>query len=179
MDKQKETGHKVSAPSNGGEDVLKQVAEYKDSLQRLQAEFENFKKRIDKEKLQLKQFAVAEFVKCLLPVLDSFELALKAIGNSSDSKLVKGMEMIYAQFYSLLESEGLRPIKALGEKLDPYKHEVLLQEETQDSSKDGIISEDFQRGYMFGDFVLRYSKVKVLRFAEKESKDSKLVNGGN
>src|SRR3989338_9006042 len=104
--------------------LSKQLNDYKDSLQRLQAEFENYKKRVDKEKVQFRQFAAAEVVKSFLPVLDSFELALKSVnagGRGNNEKVIKGMELLYAQFYSALESLGLRPVKALGEKLDPYR----------------------------------------------------------
>lgn len=159
MGEQKE-GSKVEAEDG---QLRKQLADYKDSIQRLQAEFENYKKRVEKEKLQFRQVACAELVKGLLPIVDSFELALKAIGGSSDAKLVKGLEMIYAQFYSVLESQGLRPIKAVGEKLDPYRHEVLLQQETSDEKQDGIVAEEFQKGYLFNELVLRFSKVKVYR----------------
>lgn len=147
-------------------DAESKVAEYKDSLLRLQAEFENFKKRIDREKVQFRQFAAAEAVKSLLPVLDSFELALKSI--KGDDKISKGLEMIYGQFYSALESQGLRPIKAMGGRFDPYRHEVLLQDETDDERKDRVIVEEFQKGYIFNDAVLRCSKVRILRFAKKE-----------
>ncbi len=142
---------------------LAQLAQYKDSLLRLQAEFENFKKRMDKEKAQFKQFAAADTVKSFLPVLDSFELALKSM--SGDDKITKGMEMIYGQFYSAMEGQGLRPIKAMGERFDPYRHEVLLQSDTDEEKKDGIIVEEFQKGYTFHDAVLRCSKVKILKFA--------------
>lgn len=159
----------------------KQMADYKDSLQRLQAEFENYKKRVDKEKQQFRQFAAAEVIKSFLPVLDSFELALKSIvngnGSGENTKLVKGMEMIYGQFYSALESQGLRPIKALGERLDPYRHEVLMQGETNEEKKDGIVAEEFQKGYMLNDVVLRYSKVKVLKLA-KLNQDKNNLSGG-
>ena len=154
------------AAANDKDSFTKQLNDYKDSLQRLQAEFENYKKRIDKDKVQFRQFAAAEVVKSFLPVLDSFELALKSIVGNHD-KLVKGIELIYGQFYSVLESQGLRPIKAVGERLDPYKHEVLMQEPTADVNKDGIVTEEFQKGYMLNDIVLRYSKVKVLKFAVK------------
>lgn len=153
--------------------MSKQLDDYKESLQRLQAEFENYKKRVDREKAQFRQFAVAEVVKSFLPVLDSFELALKSIsgGNGKstapdNSKLVKGLELIYGQFYSSLESHGLRQIMALGGKFDPYRHEVIMQEETADEKNDGIVAEEFQKGYMLNDAVLRYSKVKVLKFAK-------------
>lgn len=181
----------IAAASKEKDTLSKQLDEYKESLQRLQAEFENYKKRVEKEKLQFRQFAAAEVVKSFLPVLDSFELALKSIsgGNGkesgkiaaaaanpalaglhsrqlptcADEKVVRGLELIYGQFYSALESHGLRPVKATGEKFDPYRHEVLMQEETSDSSRDGIVVEEFQKGYMLNDIVLRYSKVKVLK----------------
>ncbi len=164
------------AVTNAVPGMEKQLADYKESLQRLQAEFENYKKRVEKENIQFKQFAAAGLVKNLLPVLDSFELALKSINSSSkeeeksaaNTKLVQGFEMIYGQFYSALEAQGLRPIKTLDEKFDPYKHEVLMQGETDDEKKDGTVVEEFQRGYMFSDAVLRYSKVKVLRFVKRE-----------
>jgi molecular chaperone GrpE len=155
-------------------EIEKQLADYKDSLQRLQAEFENYKKRVDKEKAQLRHFAFAEMARTFLPVLDSFELALKSINcckiPEADSKIVKGMEILYGQFYGVLESGGLRPIKALGEKLDPYRHEVLLQEDTDDEKKDCIVVEEFQKGYMFNDIIIRCSKVKVLKFVGKGEK---------
>ena len=131
--------------------------ELTDTLKRLQAEFENFKKRIEKEKIEFVKYAHAGIIADMLPVLDSFELALK---NTADrEKLIEGIKMIYAQFYSMLESEGLRPIKAVGEKFDPYKHEVLMKEES-DKPEETIL-EEFQKGYMLNDKVLRHSKVKI------------------
>ena len=128
-----------------------------DTLKRLQAEFENYKKRIDKEKEEFAKYAGALTIGKMLPVLDSFEIALK---NTSDrEKFVEGMKMIYAQFHSVLEAEGVRPIKAAGEKFDPYRHEVLMKEES-DKPEDTIL-EEFQKGYMLNDRVLRHSKVKI------------------
>ncbi len=165
----KEEEHKQEQESHN--DQEKKLAEYKDTLQRLQAEFENFKKRIEKDKSQLRQFVAAEVVKNFLPVVDSFELALKTLSSKPESeqlqppnpKITRGLELIYAQFYSVLESQGLKPIKAVGERFDPYKHEVLMQEATADEKKDGLIAEEFQKGYMLGDVVIRYSKVKVFK----------------
>ena len=133
------------------------IEELTDTLKRLQAEFENFKKRIDKEKIEFVKYAHADVIAQMLPVLDSFEIALK---NTNDKeKFVEGIKIIYAQIYSVLESEGLKPIKATGEKFDPYKHEVLMKEES-DKPEDTIL-EEFQKGYMLNDRVLRHSKVKV------------------
>ncbi len=133
------------------------IEELTDTLKRLQAEFENFKKRIDKEKIEFVKYAHADVIAQMLPVLDSFEIALK---NTNDKeKFVEGIKIIYAQIYSVLEAEGLKPIKATGEKFDPYKHEVLMKEES-DKPEDTIL-EEFQKGYMLNDRVLRHSKVKV------------------
>ena len=93
-------------------DKKDEVKELTEDLQRLQAEFENYKKRVDKEKEDFLKYAKASIIDKLLPVLDSFEIALK--NDKDHAKFKKGMEMIYAQFFSLLESEGLRPIKAEG-----------------------------------------------------------------
>lgn len=143
-----------------------QITELTDSLQHLQAEFENYKKRIDKEKEDFIRYSKADMINKILPVLDSFEIALK---NSKDSeKFLKGMEMIFAQLYSTVEAEGLRPIKADGQKFDPFKHEVLMSEETY--QEEGIILEELQKGYMLNDRVLRHSKVKVSKKAAKEEK---------
>lgn len=154
---QKEAEKKEPAKDASANDELKKKAdEYKDALQRLQADFENYKKRCDREKASLRKYANAELIKSLLPTLDSFELALK--NNGDHEKFVKGVEMIYAQLYSMLEELGLKKIGAEGMQFDPYAHEALLQVE---SEKDGIVLEELQKGYMFDDAVIRHSKVKV------------------
>ena len=133
------------------------IEEFTDTLKRLQAEFENYKKRTDKEKLELMKYAQGELMLKLLPVLDTFEIALKS--TKDHEKFVKGMEMVYAQIYSAFESSGLRPIKAVGEKFDPFKHEVLMKEEC--SKDEDIVLDELQKGYMLNDRVLRHSKVKI------------------
>ncbi|MBI2652832.1 nucleotide exchange factor GrpE [Candidatus Woesearchaeota archaeon] len=139
------------------EDKNKQIDELTDTLKRLQAEFENYKKWNTKEKSEFIKYAHADIIAQMLPVLDSFEIALK---NTSDKeKFVEGIKIIYAQLHSMLESEGLRPIKAVGEKFDPYKHEVLMKQES-DKPEETIL-EEFQKGYVLNDKVLRHSKVKI------------------
>ncbi len=135
----------------------KKIEELTDTLKRLQAEFENYKKRADKEKTEFTKFAHAGLIAQMLPVLDSFQIALKSTDDKE--KFIEGMKMIYAQFHSILESEGLMPIKANGEKFDPYRHEVLMKEQS-DKPEDTIL-EEFQKGYMLNDKVLRHSKVKI------------------
>lgn len=126
-------------------------------LQRVQADFENYKKRCHKDYENITKNANKQLIANLLPILDSFQLGLKNIANKEN--FVKGIELIYSQFYSALEAQGLRRIDALGKKFDPYKHEVLLQEKSD--KEEEIVLEELQTGYMLGDIVLRYTKVKV------------------
>ncbi len=156
-DKKEKDQKKVNGFEKELSEKTRKIDELTDTLKRLQAEFENYKKWTQKEKIEFANYAHADIIAKLLPVLDSFELALK---NSSDNdKFIHGMKMIYAQFHSALESEGLRPIAALGEKFDPYRHEVLLKEESE--KPDETVLEELQKGYMLKDKILRYSKVKI------------------
>tara|TARA_Y100000310_G_scaffold340125_1_gene434882 strand:+ start:1853 stop:2326 length:474 start_codon:yes stop_codon:yes gene_type:complete len=140
------------------------IVEFTDTLQRLQAEFENYKKRVDKEKVHFLEYSKAELIAKLLPIIDTFELALQ---NSQDNKeFAKGIEMIFGQLYSLLEQEGLRKIEVNG-KFDPFKHEVLMKEGS-DKEEDTIL-EELQKGYMLKDKVLRHSKVKVSEKVDQKS----------
>ena len=170
------------------EEKNQKIEELTDTLKRLQAEFENYKKWNAKEKTEFVKYAHADIIEKMLPVLDSFEIALKStkiedfrdaknqtnvsefdeltrksqdfLANTSDKeKFVEGIKIIYAQLHSILEAEGMKPIKATGEKFDTYKHEVLMKEES-DKPEDTIL-EEFQKGYMLNDKVLRHSKVKI------------------
>ena len=162
-----------------------QIDELTNTLKRIQAEFENYKKRVDKENQQLIKNSNANLIMQLLPVLDSFELAIKNSNGSTESialknsdnnsnniqniqytvehlvleKFRKGMELIYAQLFSILEDKGLRIIETKNKKFDPYKHEVLLVQES-DKEEDMILRE-FQKGYMLNDIILRHSKVMI------------------
>lgn len=142
------------------------IAELTDTLQRTQAEFENYKKRVDKEKQEFVKYSKAELIQKLLPIIDTFEIALKSTDDKE--KFVKGMEIVYAQLISSLHAEGLKPIEALGKKFDPYLHEVMLKEKSE--KDEGTVLEELQKGYMLNDKVLRHSKVKV---SEKEVKKTK------
>jgi len=132
------------------------INELTDDLQRLQADFENYKKQCEKQNTNFRKYATQEIILKLLPLLDSFELALRKPENNNN--FVKGVELIYSQLFQILEQEGVRKIEALNKKLDPYKHEVMLKEK---SDKDNIIIEELQKGYMLHDKVLRHSKVKI------------------
>jgi molecular chaperone GrpE len=139
--------------------------ELKETLQRVQADFENYRKRMEKDKMEFVKFACSDIIKNILPVIDNFEVALKNSANNKE--FVKGVEMIYAQLFEVLEKAGLRKIDAEGKKFNPYVHEALMQEE---SDKDeGMIIEEFQQGYMLNDTVIRPSKVKVSKGKKKEA----------
>ena len=139
-----------------------ELAEYKEMLQRLQAEFENYRKRVEKETTVFKQYAVADVVNKLLPLLDSFELALSKVDKKDDT--VKGFELIYAQLFDILEKQGLRQISSVGEQFDPTKHEALLQEEGEEKD---IVLEELQKGYMIHDRVIRPARVKISKLSNK------------
>src|SRR3989344_1747080 len=144
------------------DDADVKIAELTESLQRLQAEFENYKKYVEKEKVEFTRYAKADMLQKLLPLLVSFELSLQHRGNKEE--FIEGMEIVYSQFHTLLEKEGLKPIKAEG-KLNPHLHEVLLMEPSA-KEEDTILAE-LQKGYMLYDKVLRYSKVKVSKKDDK------------
>ncbi len=152
------------------QDSKDEIAELTETLQRIQAEFENYKKRIDREKAEFVKYSKHELILKLLPILDSFELAIK---NSKDksANISKGVELIFSQLYSVLESEGMRRIDCIGKKFDPFKHEVLLQEESD--KEEDIVLEELQKGYMLNDKVLRHSKVKVSKKREEENECNK------
>ncbi len=153
---------------NKADDKDTKIEELTDTLQRLQAEFENYKKYVEKRNSDFVKYAKAELIGKLLPLLDSFEMALRNVSDKAE--FIKGVELIYSQLYSLLEKEGLKKIDANG-KFDPHFHEVLLKEES-DKEEDMII-EELQKGYMLNDKIIRHSKVKVSKCKSKETPPSK------
>ncbi len=143
-----------------------QIDELTNTLKRLQAEFENYKKRADKENVNTIKNANSGLIAEILPVLDSFELALKdnQCGNEEIAKYRKGIELIYTQLYSILQDQGLRIIDTKNQKFDPFKHEVLMVKEC-DEPEDKIIQE-FQKGYMLNENIIRHSKVMIAKHVE-------------
>ena len=133
-------------------------AELQDRVLRSQAEFQNFRKRVEKERGELFEYASMEAVRALLPVLDDFERSLKS--ESSDKEYVKGMELIYQRFYEGLKKLGLEPIVSEGQAFDPHIHHAVDKEETGEAAPDTVL-EEFQRGYNFKGRMLRPAMVKV------------------
>jgi len=160
----------IQSPEKGIEELKIQIDEYKELLQRVQADFENYKKRCEKAALENKAYSNSELIAKLLPVLDSFDSALK--NTDSSQNFAEGVKGIYAQLLAILEGYGLRKIYSVGKQFDPYLHEVLLISE---SDKDNIILEELQKGYMIKEAVIRHSKVKIGKATKiQEDKNSEV-----
>ncbi len=144
---------------------------YLDHLKRLKAEYENYKKRAVKERGQMVLWAVEDFVKELLPVLDNFERAIDSSRSSQDfSSLVEGIQLVSNQFKSVLEKQGLKEIKAKGSQFDPYLHEAIMRIKSKDYP-DNLVVEELQRGYKFKGKVLRPSMVKVNKRGDSDKSE--------
>lgn len=137
--------------------------EYLNDLKRLKAEFENYKKRIDKERAGFVGLATSGLVKRLLPVLDDFERAIESAKTQENSeKLLEGLNLVYSHFMETLEREGLKEIEAEGAPFDPQFHEAVLQVKAK-GHDDGRVVEVMRKGYMVKDQVLRPAMVKVAK----------------
>jgi molecular chaperone GrpE len=136
------------------------LAEAKDKFLRLYSEFENFRRRTSKEKLEMISSANEQVVKSLLPVLDDFERAEKAF-QGTETKELEGFLLIYTKFKKTLEQTGLKPMIAKGTDFDPDIHEAITQLSAPDESQKGKVLEEVEKGYLLGDKVLRHAKVVV------------------
>jgi molecular chaperone GrpE len=133
-----------------------------DRLARQQAEFENLRKRSAKEQADFREYAVADTVKALIPILDSFDLALKAASKSNEGDLRKGVELIRKQMDEVLTRLGVQPIAAQGQPFDPRFHEAIEMVESSDVQDNHVIDE-LQRGYKLKERLLRPSMVRVAK----------------
>jgi len=136
----------------------KLLEDYKERLLRQQAEFENYKKQLDREKDAFRKLANEALIKDLLTTADDLERAYKQL-EKKDKGIAQGIKMIYEQFMKTLESHGLKRIEPIGKKFDPYYHEALLQEESD--KPEGTILEELKKGYMLNLNVIRHSQVKI------------------
>lgn len=144
--------------------------EYLEYLKRLQADFENYKKRQEKKKKEFIEFANEGLINNLLSIVDNLERALDSTKNENSIKAIsQGINNILKEFYYILNKEGVRPIKAIGHKFDPYKHEAIMSFET-DKYPEDTVTEEFLKGYYIKSKVLRPAMVKVA-VSIKENKD--------
>ena len=139
-----------------------QIKELTTTVQRVQADFENYKKRTEKETIEYRKYSNEKLITKILPIVDNFELALKH--NHTKDEFAKGVELIYAQLITMLEDEGVKSIKAEGEAFNPEIHEALLQEYSK--KEKNIVLEELQKGYTLNEKIIRPTKVKISNGSE-------------
>ena len=144
------------------EEVRRERDAVQDRLLRTAAEFDNYRKRMDRERRDLAESTAGEVMKELLPIIDNLERALHAA--EQDDPLRKGVELIHKQMLEMLRKRGVRPIEALGADFDPNFHQAVIHEESA-QHREGEVMEELQRGYVVGDRLLRPSMVKVAKGA--------------
>ena len=138
-----------------------QIAELTDKVKRQLAEFENFRNRTEKEKSQMYEIGAKDIIEKILPVVDNFERGLGSVPEEEkNAPFVEGMEKIYKQLMTTLESVGVKPIEAVGQEFNPDFHNAVMHVE-DDELGENIIAEEFQKGYMYRESVVRHSMVKV------------------
>ena len=137
------------------------IEELSDKLLRQMAEFDNFRKRTEKEKSAMYEIGAKDIVEKLLPVVDNFERGFSTVTEEDkEDAFVTGMEMVYKQLMTMLETVGVKPIEAVGQEFNPDLHNAVMHVEDE-TVGDNIIVEEFQKGYTYRDSVVRYSMVKV------------------
>lgn len=136
-----------------------QIEELTDKVRRQMAEFENFRKRSEKEKTQMYEVGAKGILEKILPVVDNFERGLKGMEESEDP-FAQGMQMIYKQLMTSLEEAGVKAIESVGQEFNPDFHNAVMHVEDDEFGENEIV-EEFQKGYMYHDSVLRHSMVKV------------------
>ena len=158
------------------EALQRQVAEANDQYLRAVAEFENTRKRLQREKDEFLKYAAEGLIRELLPVLDSLSQALVAVDKQSDPEaVVKGVHLIYRQLLGLLEKEGIKRIPTIGERFDPHLHEAVGHVPATDGQQEGTIVEEVQVGYTMNGKVIRPAMVKIAG----ESDDTTQTGGHN
>jgi molecular chaperone GrpE len=139
------------------------IEELTDQVKRQMAEFENFRKRTDKEKTQMYEIGAKSIIEKILPVVDNFERGLAAVPEEQrDDPFVDGMDKIYKQMLGVLTELGVTPIEAVGKEFDPEYHNAVMQVESEEYES-GIVAQELQKGYMYRDSVVRHSMVAVVQ----------------
>ena len=153
--------------------LLGEVAEYKDKHIRLLAEFENARKRMDRDKSEFIKYANEGLLAQFLDILDDLERTVQAAQEKHQdyTSFLKGVEMVMNRIYDILKKSGVKPMDVKGKMFDPHCHEPLLQEESKDVPE-GTILEELQKGYFYHDRVMRTAKVKLAKKLELEKKET-------
>jgi molecular chaperone GrpE len=155
----------------------KEADEYKDKWLRALAEYENLKKRFEKEKLEFLQFSNKQLLLQLLPIIDDFDRAHEVARQHSDGEVFsKGVEMILSQLHKLLRDSGVEKVKTAGERFDPHVHEAIGIKETDEYPEDAI-AEEISPGYAINGRLLRAAKVKIAAAKKEQNKEGDEKNG--
>lgn len=140
-----------------------QIEELNDRLKRQMAEFENFRKRSEKEKSQMFDMGAKTIVEKILPVIDNFERGLAAVpDDKKEDPFITGMDKVYKQMLTELDAVGVKPIECVGQEFDPDFHNAVMQVEN-DELESGTVAQELQKGYMYKDSVVRHSMVSVVQ----------------
>lgn len=140
-----------------------QIEELNDRLKRQMAEFENFRKRSEKEKSQMFDMGAKTIVEKILPVIDNFERGLAAVpDDKKDDPFITGMDKVYKQMLTELDAAGVKPIECVGQEFDPDFHNAVMQVEN-DELESGTVAQELQKGYMYKNSVVRHSMVSVVQ----------------
>ena len=160
-DEDKKSGKKLFGKKNKKDKKDEKIEELTDRLTRQMAEFDNFRKRTEKEKSQMYEIGAKDIIEKILPVDDNFERGLDAVKEEDkEDPFIQGMEMVYKQLMTVLGELGVKPIEAVGKEFDPNLHNAVMHVEDENFGEN-IIAEEFQKGYMYRDSVVRHSMVKV------------------
>ncbi len=160
-DEDKKSGKKLFGKKNKKDKKDEKIEELTDRLTRQMAEFDNFRKRTEKEKSQMYEIGAKDIIEKMLPVVDNFERGLDAVKEEDkEDPFIQGMEMVYKQLMTVLGELGVKPIEAVGKEFDPNLHNAVMHVEDENFGEN-IIAEEFQKGYMYRDSVVRHSMVKV------------------
>jgi molecular chaperone GrpE len=138
-----------------------QIEELNDKLKRQMAEFENFRKRTEKEKTQMYDMGARSIIEKFLPVIDNFERGFAAVSEESkEDPFVTGMDKVYKQMMTELDAAGVKPIAAVGEEFNPDYHNAVMQVASEEYES-GVVAQELQKGYTYKDYVVRHSMVAV------------------
>ena len=155
------SGESTEEETSSGKEENAELVQLKDKYLRTLAEYENFRKRSEKEKAQMFELGAKSIIEALLPVVDNFERALSHVQEEEkDSPFVKGIEGIYKQIQKMFADCNIQEIEALGKKFDPALHNAVMTEEEGDAEEDTVTA-DLQKGYTYRGNVVRHSMVKV------------------
>ena len=161
QEKEKKFGKKKKAVDKKAEAYETKIAELEDRVKRQMAEFENYRKRTEKEKAAMFEMGAKSVVEKILPVVDNFERGLVAVPEADkEGAFASGMNLIYKQMMTELEGLGVKPIEAVGKEFDPNLHNAVMQVES-DEYEEGIVAQELLKGYMYRESVVRHSMVAV------------------